>query len=310
MTARVRCIRLADLPPPPPGKSGWPWTVEAPQLPTLRPDGTSWPRISIVTPSYNQGLFIEETIRSVLLQGYPDLEYIVIDGGSTDGAVDIIRKYAPWLTHWTSEPDRGQAHAINKGFVHATGAIGAYLNSDDYYLAGALPYAAQSFSRLGWDLLIGRSDEHYRPTWYWLRRSWWKHKLTFYPRPFVIGSKRYGISQESTFWSLEKFRDRRFDETLQFCLDVDWYCRIARGARIALSPRKIGHFREHPDSKTARLQHVRGKEHAEIDRQQAELGNSEHLYPRVLSAVRLRMPLLLVRALLSGFGEFCYRHPP
>src|SRR5262245_19754812 len=110
----MQCPTLPELPPPPLGKTGWPWTVETQRLPAVRPDGSTWPRISIVTPSYDQGQFIEETIRSVLLQGYPDLEYIVIDGGSTDGAVDIIRKYAPWLTYWTSEPDHGQAHAINK----------------------------------------------------------------------------------------------------------------------------------------------------------------------------------------------------
>ena len=144
----MRCPTHADLPPPPPGKTGWPWTTKPPRLPALQPDGTPWPRISIVTPSYNQGQYIEETLRGVLLQGYPNLEYIVMDGGSTDGTVDILRKYAPWLAHWTSEPDRGQAHAINKGMASATGAIGAYLNSDDYYLPGALLYVAGSFRRL------------------------------------------------------------------------------------------------------------------------------------------------------------------
>jgi glycosyltransferase involved in cell wall biosynthesis len=129
---------LAELPVAPAGKSGWPWTSQTPELPPLRPDGSAWPRISIVTPSYNQGDFIEETIRSVLLQGYPNLEYIVIDGGSTDQTIDVIRRYEKWLTHWASEKDRGQSHAVNKGLARATGELFNWINSDDLLLPGAL----------------------------------------------------------------------------------------------------------------------------------------------------------------------------
>src|SRR6266550_8991921 len=97
------------------------------------------PKISIVTPSFNQGRFLEETILSVLNQNYANLEYIIIDGGSDDESVEIIRRYEDRLAFWISEKDRGQVHAINKGLEQATGAIFAFINSDDVYLPGPLP---------------------------------------------------------------------------------------------------------------------------------------------------------------------------
>lgn len=125
-------ISLSELPPPPAGKTGFPWTMSSDPI-----SQTQLPRISIVTPSFNQAASIEETIRSVLLQQYPNLEYIVIDGGSTDGSGEIIRRYAPWLSDWIGEPDHGQTDALNKGFARATGDWVAWINSDDRYLPNA-----------------------------------------------------------------------------------------------------------------------------------------------------------------------------
>ena len=140
----MRCPTLNELPPAPQGKTGWPWTEESSSLPDHREDGSPWTRISVVTPSYNQGQFIEETIRSVLLQGYPNLEYIIIDGGSNDGSIEIIKKYERWLDFWISEKDDGQGDAINKGLERATGPIANWLNSDDLFYIGALKRVAMA----------------------------------------------------------------------------------------------------------------------------------------------------------------------
>ena len=122
--------------------------------------------VSIITPSFNQSSFLERTIRSVLEQDYQDIEYIVVDGGSTDGSLDIINKYAHRLMWWTSEKDNGQSEAINKGFAHAQGEIAAWLNSDDYYLPGTVSAAVEEFERHPQAMLIYGNmlavDEHDR----------------------------------------------------------------------------------------------------------------------------------------------------
>ena len=152
----MRCPPLNELPPPPPGKTGWPWTEESAPLPDHMPDGNAWPRITVVTPSFNQGQFVEETIRSILLQGYPNLEYLILDGASTDNSVEVIKKYAPWLSYWVSEPDRGQSHAINKGMNQASGEIVAWLNSDDLYLSGALERVARIWHKQQTHWVVGK----------------------------------------------------------------------------------------------------------------------------------------------------------
>lgn len=126
----MNCPSAKELSNPPAGKTGWPWTEETNPDEWLK-KRSDWPRVSIVMPSFNQGQFIEESIRSVLLQEYPNLEFIIFDGGSTDGSADIIQKYERWLTFWTSEKDRGQSDAINKGLRKSTGRYFNWQNSDD-----------------------------------------------------------------------------------------------------------------------------------------------------------------------------------
>jgi glycosyltransferase involved in cell wall biosynthesis len=114
----------------------WPWILSTPI--SIPGNICDWPKVSIVMPSLNQQEYLEQAIRSVLLQNYPNLEFIVIDGGSTDGSVDIIQKYSPWISYWASELDNGQSEALNKGFTMASGEIFAWLNSDDLYLPGCI----------------------------------------------------------------------------------------------------------------------------------------------------------------------------
>lgn len=142
----MNSVRLSDLPPPPPDRIGWPWTEEAAVCPPRMLDGYAWPRISVVTPSYNQGRFLEETIRSVLLQGYPDLEYLVLDGGSTDNSVEIIDKYRSFLAYSVSQPDGGPENAINDGWARSTGEFLAFLPSDDLYFPESLAKSAAALS--------------------------------------------------------------------------------------------------------------------------------------------------------------------
>ncbi|MFN8535553.1 MAG: glycosyltransferase family 2 protein [Dehalococcoidia bacterium] len=137
---------LGELPLPATSRYGWPWTRETASLAGRCEGQSAWPQISIVTPSFNQASFLEETMRSVLQQDYPALEYLVLDGGSTDGSADLLTRYAPNLQYAVSAPDGGQTEAINTGLARSSGEIVAYLNSDDLYCPGALQEVARVFS--------------------------------------------------------------------------------------------------------------------------------------------------------------------
>jgi glycosyltransferase involved in cell wall biosynthesis len=242
---------LNVLPPPPQEKKGWPWTSETKPHAQKMPNGEVWPRISIVTPSCNQGRYIEETIRSVLLQNYPNLEYIIIDGGSTDETVDIIRKYEPWLTYWVSEPDRGQSHAINKGFARCTGDIYNWLCSDDILLDGTLVDVADNINLAAPSWLIGCALEYDERSKSTGRRICTRN---FGIDNFMQWAHKW-IPQPSVFWN-QKLHDvchtiKLIEEELNYCMDVDLWFRFLRHSAPVFCDKDLSRLRYHDAAKTS-----------------------------------------------------------
>ena len=246
----MRSLALEEISPPPLGRLGWPWTDASRSLAEAAPSGASWPRISIITPSYNQGQFIEETIRSVLLQGYPNLEYIVIDGGSTDDSVAIIKKYEVSLSYWVSEQDRGQSHAINKGFHRATGDILAWLNSDDVYLPGVLEHIALSYLRSTPERFwLVTGIEHFQQG----DGAVEIHKQAPFASfaDWVPGNAQ--LNQQGTFWSSVIHKNvGPLDESMHYGFDKEYFVRLlSRGYRFECAEDFVGaRFRFHNASKT------------------------------------------------------------
>jgi glycosyltransferase involved in cell wall biosynthesis len=247
--AKERLMReraLPDLPSPPPDRSGWPWAGPAGTVPETCLDGRLLPRVSVVTPSFNQVAFLEEAIRSVLLQDYPNLEYLVIDGGSTDGSADLILRYAPWLAYWVSEPDRGQSEAINQGWRRVTGEIVAYLNSDDTYLApdvlsrvvgeflahpeaGLVHGDCVVLNEGGAAIDVWRS----RPAQF---RDLLFHNHVLQPAAFLRRDvlERVGL----------------LDESLQFTMDVEYWLRVTAEFPARYLPGALAGYRLHGGSKS------------------------------------------------------------
>ncbi|NJN59083.1 MAG: glycosyltransferase [Leptolyngbyaceae cyanobacterium SL_5_9] len=207
----------------------------------------TYPKISIITPSYNQGSFIEATIQSVLSQNYPNLEYIIIDGGSTDQTIEIIKKYQSSLTCWVSESDRGQSHAINKGFDRATGEIMAWLCADDLYLPNALFTIADHFKAHPKDELI------YGDGWKIDEQGNILFKFTSSPTTTLNELCKWCyVFTPGTFWrrSLWQKVGSSVDENLNYIMDWDLIIRMARERMPVKVVGDITAVRVHAQSKT------------------------------------------------------------
>jgi GT2 family glycosyltransferase len=243
-TAAVLPARYLD-------ERGWPWEPASSASWGVQPEIA--PRISVITPSYNQGQYLEQTVRSVLLQDYPNLEYIVIDGGSTDESVEILKHYGSQIRYWVSEPDGGQSMAINKGLRQCTGDIIAYLNSDDYYLPGALHAVARAFMQQpGIDLVYGRCDivgeQNEKKGDQFGSVASFQDILDLWGVWWTKGQ----MVQPEVFWT-RRIMDRigLFHEHLTYAMDYDYWLRILRaGSRVLRLDYPLAAFRLHGAQKS------------------------------------------------------------
>jgi glycosyltransferase involved in cell wall biosynthesis len=265
---------ITELPTPPVGKRGWPWT-EAEIVPLSPMEAAALPAISLVTPSFQQGQFVEETLRSVLLQGYPKLEYHVIDGGSSDASAAIIEKYSPWLTSWVSEKDRGQSHAINKGLERCHGQLVGWLNSDDIFTPGALFKLGRAWNAASpTDLLVGHGII-----------ADLAGRTVFEPRlDFELGEEALGdwirsnsFMQPSCLFPRELHgAPLRVDESLRYCMDFDLWLRMARaGCRLRRVEGMLSISKSHGETKS---NSARRFMHAETLVQLSRLGHFDAVH--------------------------------
>jgi glycosyltransferase involved in cell wall biosynthesis len=217
---------------------------------------TALPKISIVVPTYQQGHFIERTLLSILSQGYPNLELIVIDGGSTDATREIVERHRAHIAVFVSEKDKGQTDAIAKGFARATGEVITWMNSDDTYAPDALRTVGQFFAdHPQHGFVYGNRDIIDEDDKVIARRR---------QPDFHLGVMLYAhmiVPQVAAFWRRSLYDQvGGMDVALRFCMDHDLFIRLAQASTPVHLPQVLGNFRIHGDSKTSTLEHVRQAE--------------------------------------------------
>ncbi|MFN5134080.1 MAG: glycosyltransferase family 2 protein [Chitinophagaceae bacterium] len=239
-------------------------------------------KLSIVTPSFNQGHFLEETITSVLDQKYPNLEYIIIDGGSTDNSVEIIKKYEQHLTYWVSEEDNGQANAINKGLQHCTGEIFNWLNSDDYLEPGALHKIAEAFTDEKVNMVAGKVRNFSSTSEELIQNQ----KLS--AKGLMCWEQDVKFVQPGV-WMRRAFIELcgGIDEQLHYAFDWDLYIRyLYHFPEVKEINELLVHFRLHESSKTQSLSERFSIEEQRIIEKISKLPGYERLYNTCLYKIQ------------------------
>ena len=260
----------------------------------------SYPKISIVTPSYNQAEFLERTILSVLNQNYPNLEYIIIDGGSTDGSVEIIKRYEKFLSYWVNEPDNGQASALKKGFDNCTGEIMAFLNSDDTYYPGTLNKIADLFKRNSQvDVIYGAINLIDKYDNILARKD-----MSGFRFDFSILLFESSLPQPAVFWRRDIYlKSGGIDPSFLFSMDKDLWVRFSlSGAKFLRVNEVLANFRLHGSNKTLTINDIRIKEDLFIIERTLgrRIGNFELRFRVLVNKTKryLSNPLDLLRGLV------------
>lgn len=276
------------------------------------------PRFSIVTPSFNQAQYLEATIKSVLSQGYPKLEYFVFDGGSTDGSIDILKRYADRLTYWESEPDRGQTDAIAKGFRRATGDLMNWLNSDDLLAPGALYTIARLYQRNPRASLYAAAVENFSGDLLSGRINKVIPEHIDLPSLLLASGRSPKRHQPGIFFTRKAYETvGGINPSYHFCMDLDLHGRLLEtSANVVYDGTTVAYFRLHPAAKTRKVDSVAAtvREYVEVTDaigRRSQVSPGHHLHLRtllggVMIALKTKRPHIAIPCLIQA-ASICGR---